>query len=113
MYTLSIQRNEDEIQRNAYYTTWEANLAYAIIKEKEEFNERTNTSWKFMSNNDPRKLWKLIDYNDKGMKAATTTQESSGESTNEKDNDGPGQFCRRRSCFGFPIVSLWFAIGLL
>ena len=62
MYTSSFQKNEDSAKQLEYYKNWEKNLQYAKIKENEEFNVRMNSSWKYMSKNDPRKMWKAINY---------------------------------------------------
>ena len=39
------------------------------MKEDEEFNAQVNTSWKFLAKNNPRKMWKRIDYKDVETKA--------------------------------------------
>jgi hypothetical protein len=69
MYTLSLQRDDDPATCDVYYQLWEVNQAYAYIKEKEEYNVRANTSWKYTAKNDPKKLWKKIDYKDKNNKS--------------------------------------------
>ena len=73
MYNISIQRNNNLDQAAVYYTTWESTLAYAAVKEREEYNTKVNISWQFTSKNNPKKLWKMIDYDDKGLKSVTST----------------------------------------
>ena len=73
MYNISIQRNNNLDQTAVYYKTWESTLAYAAVKEREEYNTKVNISWRFTSKNNPKKLWKMIDYDDKGLKSVTST----------------------------------------
>ena len=73
MYNLYIQRNNNLDQTAVYYKTWESTLAYAAVKEREECNTKVNISWRFTSKNDPKKLWKMIDYDDKGLQSVTST----------------------------------------
>ena len=62
MYVLSLQRNDTIVEQSRYFRVWESNLAFAAIKEKLEYNVRRNTSWQYASKNNPKKLWKMIDY---------------------------------------------------
>ena len=61
----SLQRNVNCLDSNVFYKTWELNLKYAVIREKEEYNPKVNTLWPHMSKNDCQKLWKVINYRDK------------------------------------------------
>jgi hypothetical protein len=70
MYSLAIQRNDPGAID--YYNAWVNNHEYALSKEKEEYNEKVNSQWKTMAKDNPKKLWKVIDYKDK---AATETND--------------------------------------
>ena len=73
MYSLAIQRNDPGAM--GYYDVWVTNHEYALIREKEEYNEKVNTQWKAMAKDNPKRLWKVIDYKDKA--ASETNDEIS------------------------------------
>ena len=68
MYNTSLQRLDPSENSMKYFDAWAANQGYAAMKEKEEFNEKVNPSWKKVAKDNPKKLWKLIDYKDKNSK---------------------------------------------
>ena len=68
MYDISLQRGDNLEQSKVYYKTWENSMAYLAVKEYEEYNAKVNTTWQFASKSDPKKLWKMIDYNDNESK---------------------------------------------
>ena len=65
MYTRSIQRNDDAEQRMEYFRVWKCNIEYATQKEKDEYNEKVNVSWRSAAKENPKKLWEMIDYSDR------------------------------------------------
>ena len=78
MYTLSTQRNDDAIISSTYFDTWALHSTYCRLKEKEEYNEKVNTTWRTLSKEDPRKLWKKINYKNDDSKMATESSSLDG-----------------------------------
>ena len=72
MYIHSIQREDPGEQSDAYYNIWRSNLEYAIQKEKEEYNEKINVSWRSAAKNNPKKLWEMINYNESNKNNIST-----------------------------------------
>ena len=68
MYVLLIQSQRMD-EAEPYFQLWDNYQSYAALKEDEEFNAQVNTSWKFLAKNNPRKMWKRIDYKDVETKA--------------------------------------------
>ena len=68
MYLLLVQSNKMD-EAGPYFQLWDSYQSYANIKENEEINSKVNTSWKFMAKNNPKKMWKKIDYKDVNTKA--------------------------------------------
>ena len=69
MYSLSIQRNDSPIQSSMFFNTWCSNVGFARIKERDEYNEKVNKSWRSLSKEDPKLLWKRINYKDEDPEA--------------------------------------------
>ena len=67
MYDHCIQRNENSQVTFEYYNVWKANMEYARQKEKDEYNEKVNISWRNVSKEDPKKLWERIEYKEKTL----------------------------------------------
>ena len=68
MYSRCIEDNESEEKTMQYLMIWRENLQYANIMEEKEYNTKKNNSWQRVAKDDPRKMWKLIDYKDKETK---------------------------------------------
>ena len=68
-----IENNEPKDTTMKHLMVWRENLAYADAGEELEYNTRNNASWKRVSKNDLRKMWKLIDYKDKEAKLKENT----------------------------------------
>ena len=68
MYVLLIQSNKMN-EAEPYFLEWDRNQSFAAIKEEEEFNAKVNPSWKFLAKNDPKRMWKRVDYKDLETKA--------------------------------------------
>ena len=68
MYTRCVEGDATDDQALPYLLTWQDNKIFADISERTEFNIKNNRSWKCVSKNDPRKMWKVIDYNNKESK---------------------------------------------
>ena len=62
MYTKCVEDGVDEEQTLEYLLVWQENKQYAEISEKKEYNVKENVGWKSVSKDDPRKMWKMIDY---------------------------------------------------
>lgn len=60
MYKVPVDRGNSTDQSSVFYNIWETNLNFAFIKKKEEYNTKVNNSWKYVSKNDPRKMWKMM-----------------------------------------------------
>ena len=78
MYSLSIQRNDDPEQSFVFFETWSSNIEFAKRKEKEEYNEKVNRSWRSLSKDNPKLLWRRINYKEedpdtKAMKNSSLT----------------------------------------
>ena len=47
-----------------YLSVWRKNLTYAKLSEEREFNVKQNITRKTVAKDDPKKMWKIIDYKD-------------------------------------------------
>ena len=54
-----------------YLSVWQGNRLYAEACEEKEYNVKDNVSWKKVSKDDPRKMWKIIDYKEKESMSQT------------------------------------------
>ena len=79
MYNISILRNDTTENSMKFFDAWVCNHDYAVAKEKVEFNEKVNSSWRLMAKDDPKKLWKKINY--KNEPENTTKNENINEKT--------------------------------
>ena len=64
MYSRCVENDAPENTTMQYLLTWRDNLRYAKVCEEKEYNVRGNISWKCLAKDDPRKMWKKIDYKD-------------------------------------------------
>ena len=68
MYNISLHRLDPAENSMQFFDAWVANHEYALLKEKTEYNEKVNPSWKKIAKDDPKKLWKKINYKDENNK---------------------------------------------
>ena len=68
MYSRCIENNAPEETTMNYLMTWRDNIAYANECEQKEYNTRRNHAWKHVAKDNPRKMWKIIDYKDEETK---------------------------------------------
>ena len=64
MYSRCIENDIAEDTTQQYLSVWRENLMYAKVSEEKEFNVKQNVTWKSVAKDDPRKMWKIIDYKD-------------------------------------------------
>ena len=62
MYTKCVENGVDDEQTMKYLYVWQENKQLAESSEKKEYNLKKNVGWKSVSKDDPRKMWKMIDY---------------------------------------------------
>ena len=68
MYSRCIENSAPEETAMNYLMTWRDNIAYANECEQKEYNTKRNHAWKHVAKDNPRKMWKIIDYKDKETK---------------------------------------------
>ena len=68
MFTNLLQENTDEDVYLPYLEQWIRYQDLAHYKEEKEYNLKINNKWKLCEKSNSRKLWKLIDWNDKTNK---------------------------------------------
>lgn len=64
MYSRCIENDIAEDTTQQYLSVWRENLMYAKVSEEKEYNVKQNITWKCVAKDDPRKMWKIIDYKD-------------------------------------------------
>ena len=67
-YSRCIENSAPDETAMNYLLTWRENIEYAKECEKKEYNTRRNDAWKHVAKDNPRKMWKVIDYKDKETK---------------------------------------------
>ena len=65
MYSRCIENTASDETAMNYLMTWRENIAYANVCEQKEYNTKRNFAMKHVAKDNPRKMWKVIDYKDK------------------------------------------------
>ena len=76
MYSRCIENAASDETAMNYLMTWRENIAYANVCEQKEYNTKRNFAWKHVAKDNPRKLWKVIDYKDTDMTCYPNTLEA-------------------------------------
>ena len=79
MYTLCVEKEAPDDQTMQYLAVWQENKLYCEASERKEYNEKENTTWKTVSKDDPRKMWKTINYKDKNSQPKSNNSDISPE----------------------------------